>query len=177
MLCIGCNRNDVFKQSRFGYSPFQQLLSAHRAANANMDFFNTQSFAQRLIGTHHILNGEPREISVPVIAVERTDTSIMTAGHVHTNNEILCRVEELAFTYQATPPICCIGVSSECMKNPDRIALLCIECTPSLVSKVITGYHLATFQSKICCMLIDGHISSVQKLVQILFQKLVQNQL
>src|SRR4029077_17171094 len=103
--------------------PFEQLLPAHRSADADPDFPDAQKFPERLIGPDHIPWSEKRKIVIVGFSRFRiygkgSDAAIAATRHIHADNEIFRWIDQVSAAYQAGPPVFRFAVGRSWVKYP-----------------------------------------------------------
>ncbi len=127
--------------------PFQHLHPAHRPADDAEEIGNAEMVDQRRLRTDHVADGHDREAQVPGLAgpgigVERARRAQASAQHVAADDEVACRVQDLARADDALPPAGLAGdgiavgdelVARQRMADQDGVRLLRVQLAIGLV--------------------------------------------
>src|SRR5450432_3821479 len=79
---------------------------------------------------------------------KRTNTSITTPWHIHTNDKEIFRIYQMPASDQPWPPVHRITVCGECMKYPYYIRFISVHFAERVITKMEAGYYKSRLQFK-----------------------------
>src|SRR5687768_2315700 len=99
---------------------------------------------------YHVANGnEWKRIVVGLVGcridAKGTGGAVTGAYDVCADDKIFRRIDHMVFTNNTFPPLCCVGICSKCMADPDYIVFVLIECSIRRVGNGKFAKSTATF--------------------------------
>lgn len=153
--------NDSADPFREQHTSRQAQHAAHAGAHTSVELLDSEVIEQSKLGTFHIFHGEdgePGRISLAICRVDgrRTGRSIAAADDIGADDEVFVRVQRLSRAYKLLPParlrigLCTVGMagSRQTRVQQHSIALVGIECSPSLIGYIKLWYYSTPVQQQ-----------------------------
>jgi len=144
--------------------PFEDLHTAHRAADDAIELANAKMVDEAFLCAHHIPYGDNGECHRPwrAIVLEGLGAccSHTPSQGIATDDKIAFGIDGFVWADGFMPPSCfmCEGVCScgmlvaaEGVAQEDGVAPLCVECSPCPIGDIDMGEGSATFEGEGCC--------------------------